>query len=145
MTETRGDDAPHASWKASLVALKFAALLLAASAAPAQDSEPQSMPERTINILVYGEDPCPEPADPEEIVVCARRPESERYRVPKPLREREATGAVSWSARNEELDEASRPSRPGSCSVVGSYGQSGCFQQMMNQWFRERRASRRNR
>ena len=119
-------------------------MLGAALSVSAADAGQGSVPDRTINLVIYGDDACP-PSTDDEIVVCARRPESERYRIPKPLRERESSGDSSWAARNEELDEASRPSRPGSCSVVGSYGQSGCFQQMINQWFRERRASRRNR
>jgi hypothetical protein len=120
------------------------ALLAAALPASAAVAGQERMPERTINLVVYGDDACPESTE-DEIVVCARRPESERYRIPKPLREREPSGDTSWAARNEELEDASRPSRPGSCSVVGSYGQSGCFQQMINQWFRERRANRRTR
>ena len=45
---------------------------------PAQ-AEP---PQRITNLLVYGDDPCPK-GEGDEIVVCARRPESERYRIPK--------------------------------------------------------------
>jgi hypothetical protein len=121
--------------------LSRAALLLLALAAPAQADDPDPPPGRTINLVVYGEDPCPQSTG-EEIVVCARRPESERYRIPKSLRNRDQRGEASWGSRSEALDEASRPSMPGSCSVVGSYGQSGCFQQMMNQWFKERRSRR---
>jgi hypothetical protein len=98
------------------------------------------MPDRTINILVYGNDPCPQSTE-DEIVVCARRPERERYRIPKSLRRQERS-ASSWTNRVEELEAASRPSMPGSCSAVGSFGQSGCTQQMINQWYRERRAAR---
>jgi len=86
------------------------ALALPASAA--------SPPGRESNLVVYGDDPCPRPADAEadEIVVCARKPEEERYRIPPRLRE-----------------------RPDSCSVVGSGGQTGCTQMMIRQWFDERR------
>ena len=48
----------------------------------------------------------------------------------------------AWGARVETLDEVSRDSRPNSCSVVGSYGQSGCTQQMIQQWYNARRARR---
>ena len=118
-----------------------AALALLGLGAPALAADPYP-PQRTEHVVVYGNDACPKPADEEEIVVCARRPESERFRIPKSLRNREPSGATSWTARNEELEEASRPSRPGSCSVVGTYGQSGCHQQLINQWYRERRAAR---
>ncbi len=105
----------------------------------AQASDPEPVPDRIINLTVYGDDPCPQ-AVGEEIVVCARRPDSERYRIPKSLRNRNEPTARSWGSRSEELEEASRGTRPNGCSVDGSYGQTGCFQQMMNQWARERRA-----
>jgi hypothetical protein len=106
----------------------------------ASAAEPEPLPERTHALVVYGDDPCPQPADEEEIVVCARKPENERYRVPKSLRNSDdPPSEVSWGSRVEDLEEASRASRPGSCSVVGSYGQTGCTQQLIRQWYRERR------
>ena len=118
----------------------IAALLCSlATAAPA--AEPEPIPQRTINLVVYGKDECPK-SDGDEIVVCARKPESERYRIPKSLRdEGRQPSEISWGSRVEDLEAASRPSMPGSCSTVGSYGQSGCFQQMMQRWLAERRAS----
>jgi len=97
-------------------------------------------PERESSVIVYGEDPCPR-ADGDEVVVCARRPEEERYRIPRPIRERQPT-EVAWGSRVEGLEEASRAMRPGSCSVVGSFGQSGCTQALIQQWFADRRARR---
>ena len=122
--------------------LEAAALALLVAAGPGLAADPEPILQRTEHVVVYGNDACPKPADEEEIVVCARRPENERYRIPRSLRNQEPTGDVSWKSRTEELEEASRHTMPGSCSVVGTYGQSGCFQQMMNQWFRERRAAR---
>ena len=40
---------------------------------------------RVSEIIVYGTDPCPRSTD-DEIVVCARKPESERFRIPEALR-----------------------------------------------------------
>ena len=113
------------------------AALLAAAPAPAQE-EP---PARQAELTVYGDDPCPRSTD-EEIVVCHRRPEEERYRIPAPLRRSTRNTEQAWGARVETLDEVSRDSRPNSCSVVGSYGQSGCTQQMIQQWYNARRARR---
>lgn len=95
-------------------------------------------------VTVYGEDPCPKPADAEEIVVCARKPKGERFRIPEPLRgiDPEAPAHLAWSQKVELLDDASRHSRPGSCSAVGSGGQTGCLAAMMRQWFLERRGAR---
>lgn len=111
-----------------------------AAADPAPDLD---TPER-INILVtFGDDECPE-AEGDEIVVCAQRPESERYRIPPELREseEEQAGEQSWSSAVASHDEAARPGRPGSCSVVGTYGFSGCQAAIMRQWFDERRTDR---
>lgn len=103
----------------------------------AQNSEP---PGRTTSLVVYGDDACP-PSTEDEIVVCARRPEEERYRIPKALRRnKDERGEMAWGARATELEETSRFTRPGSCSVVGSFGQTGCFDQMIRNWRLDRRA-----
>lgn len=113
-------------------------LLLAALALAA--STPDGVPDRTINLMVFGDDPCPEAASEEEIVVCARMPESERYRLPRRFRDRsDRPLEVSWAARAWDLEEAQRDTRPNSCSVVGSFGQTGCTQAMIRQWIAERR------
>lgn len=96
-------------------------------------------PERETSLVVYGDDPCPEVAG--EVVVCARRPEEERYRIPRPIRERQQT-ETSWASRVEGLEEESRPMRPGSCSTVGSGGFTGCAAALIRQWYAERRARR---
>ena len=116
-----------------------AAILFGASAI-AQDADRGNVPQRETSLVVYGDDPCPEPSDPDEIVVCARRPEQERYRVPAPLRRGEQLRETSWGSRAAELEEAQRDTRPDGCSVVGTFGQGGCLQEMLRQWFAERRA-----
>ncbi|MEA3040400.1 MAG: hypothetical protein QOE79_2913 [Sphingomonadales bacterium] len=99
-------------------------------------------PGRESTLIVYGDDPCPRGADPDEIVVCARRPEEERFRIPSRLRERpDRRPESSWGARVADLEEAQRFTRPNGCSVVGSNGQTGCTQAMIRQWFAERRAA----
>ena len=115
----------------------FLALLIALPA-PALAAEPP--PQRTVAITVYGNDKCPEGSG-DEIIVCARLPESERYRIPKKFRKKkdESAASASWSSRVETLDQASAAARPNSCSVNGSFGQTGCTQEMLRQWFAERR------
>ena len=107
--------------------------------APLQAAEGDT-PERFSVLLTYGDDKCPEP-EGDEIVVCAREPESERYRIPKPLRksEEELAADRSWTSRVEQHDEISRTTRPGSCSVVGTFGFSGCTSAAIRRWFEERR------
>jgi hypothetical protein len=121
----------------------LAIALLAAAGALQEDGEsPEGPPERQITLVIYGEDRCPESTE-NEVVVCARRPEEERYRVPPRLRREGQRTEQAWTSRVETLDEASRPSRPNSCSTVGTYGFTGCTQQMIQQWLAERRAGRR--
>jgi hypothetical protein len=121
--------------------LGIGAALLAAGAAPAQTPGADG-PKRVVNATVYGSDPCPKGSNG-EIVVCGRRPDNERYRIPKELRKREQQPSeTSWASRVAGLEEAGRPSMPGSCSPVGSWGQTGCFQQMIRQWGAARAAAR---
>lgn len=98
-------------------------------------------PARQSTLVVYGNDPCPTSGADNEVVVCARRPEEERYRIPRRIRERQPT-ETSWASRAEGLDEENRQMRPNSCSVVGSNGFTGCTSAMIRQWYAERRQRR---
>lgn len=99
-------------------------------------------PERIASLVVYGNDPCPRGAG-DEIVVCARRPENERYRLPKRFRDKPPTVAEgSWTNRAEALDQISRAGLPDSCSTVGANGQTGCFHAFVAQAAAERRADK---
>lgn len=119
------------------IALATAALLLSGQAR-AETGQP---PERESEVIVYGDDPCPQSSE-EEVVICARKPESERYRIPKELRsEGGRPSEVAWGARVETLDEVARGSRPGSCSVVGTAGQTGCLEAFLRQWLSARRTN----
>ncbi len=106
----------------------FAGLALPAAPALAQ---------RTSEIIVYGTDPCPRSTD-DDVVVCARRPEAERFRIPEVLRE---TGTLqqrqSWTKQAEALATVGATG-VGSCSAVGPGGHTGCAQQEINRAFRDR-------
>jgi len=121
------------------------AMIFAASAAAGAAAQPADPPARQETLIVYGDDPCPAAEDEDEIVVCARRPEEERYRIPAPLRRGDRLSETAWSSQLEALEDAQRDSRPNSCSVVGSFGQSGCTQEMLRRWHAERRAAARAR
>ncbi|MGD9811513.1 MAG: hypothetical protein AB7U35_09300 [Sphingobium sp.] len=102
----------------------------------AQAVEPS---QRVLALVVYGDDPCPQ-GQGEDIVVCARKPEAERYRIPKPIRDKPApAGGPGWSNQVALMEEAGRALIPGSCSVNGSYGFTGCTAAMIHQWYAERR------
>lgn len=113
------------------------ALLAAASPALSEDKSP---PLVTRTATVFGNDPCPK-AVGDEIVVCGRLPESERYRIPKAFRNKPRADSgpeASWSSRVETLEAVQRFTMPNSCSASGSFGQTGCTQAMIRQWYLER-------
>jgi hypothetical protein len=120
--------------------MALAGIAIAAGSALAADPPESGAPPEKISALeVYGNDPCPRSSG-EEIVVCARLPESERYRVPKRFRKPRKRDAEStaWGSRVQALEYVSRTGRPNSCSPVGSFGQTGCQQQFLSQWRAER-------
>jgi len=119
----------------------FSALMLAAAPAPA-DPPAAPEPQRYSTLVVFGDDPCPRSSE-DEVVVCARMPENERYRLPKRFRGRKAAegpASVAWSRKVESMEYVSRMGIPNSCSVQGSFGATGCFQQFMRQARQEREA-----
>ena len=116
--------------------------LLAASLLPSSMALAANPPERVIALVVYGDDPCPaaDPGKEDEIIVCARKPEAERYRIPKSLREKpEPVGAAGWASQVAEQQEAGQAMSPGSCSPNGSYGFTGCTAALLRQWYAEKR------
>lgn len=117
-----------------LIGLMLIPLLPSPAAAQAEPP-----PERIINLLVYGDDPCPQ-SQGDDIVVCARKPESERYRIPKKLREKPAvSGGPGWGSQVATMEQVQRQTLPNSCNAIGSNGFTGCTAQMLQQWFAERR------
>ena len=90
-------------------------------------------------VIVYGDDPCPASADG-EIVVCARKPESERYRIPEALRKsRPAPDAQSWAERARSMEYIGRTGT-NSCSTSGAGGWTGCYRELMRQAREEEQA-----
>ncbi|MEH3108316.1 MAG: hypothetical protein PGN09_13900 [Sphingomonas fennica] len=136
----------------------IAPLLLAAAlaaAAPPADAPPappwadgstaDAPPAKIIQLTVYGQDACPK-SEGDEVVICGREPESERYRLPKRFRGRkDAPAAVSgsWANTVQSLEWVSKQGLPNSCSVIGSGGQTGCMQQFLRQSRAEREEDRR--
>lgn len=130
-----------------LIGLLLAALALPIAARaepPAQTAaaQPVDNDARTVSIVVYGNDPCP-PGKNDEIVVCAREPESERYRIPKRFRGKKGENAPSnaWGNKVRTVDDASRTAAglPDTCSAVGSGGQTGCYRSFVTQAAAQRR------
>lgn len=94
-------------------------------------------PEKVRSVTVFGDDPCPKPSSDDEVIVCGRLDENDRYRIPKEFRDDGSAAdapSASWKRMTEVVDEVNRVSLPGSCSVVGSWGQSGCNSQFIDLW-----------
>ncbi len=82
-------------------------------------------------LVIFGNDQCPTNASGDEIVVCARRPETERYRIPKEVRPRsQAPQNQSWAVRSQSAMSAGRTGTD-SCSAVGGGGWTGCWAEQM--------------
>jgi len=93
---------------------------------------------RVNQLIIYGDDPCPVSTN-DEIIVCARLPEDDRYRVPSNMRDNPNAPAVeSWANRASELSYTGATGI-GSCSTAGPGGMIGCFNQIVNQARAERR------
>ena len=89
-------------------------------------------------IIVFGTDPCPRSTD-DQVVVCARKPESERYRIPEVLR---STGSVqareAWANKAKVLETVGATGT-NSCSPVGPGGFTGCLTRVIREAREERR------
>ena len=116
---------------ATAAACLVTGLALPAAPALAQRAQPGQ-------IIVYGTDPCPRSTD-DDVVVCYRRPESERFRIPEVIRESGTRQArQSWSRQAENLATVGSTGL-NRCSPVGPMGVAGCAQQEISQAFRELR------
>ena len=98
----------------------------------------QEQEDRVNEIIVYGTDPCPRSTD-DEVVVCARKPESERYRIPERYRSGGSRQSRQSWAQNAKSFETVGATGTNSCSAVGGGGFTGCLQQIINQAREERR------
>lgn len=119
--------------RSSCVLAALAASALVAFAAPASAQEEReansgaaSAGERITQVIVYGDDPC-KPSDANEIVVCVRQAEKERYRIPSNLRGNpQAPESQAWLNRAQAIEYVGR-SGTNSCSPTGAGGFTGCF------------------
>ena len=121
-------------------AAALAASLLASPPAGAQVTGPGG--DRITRVTVFGNEPCPR-GDDDEIVICARRPNSERYRILEALRDDDDDrdpGGESWAARAETIEFAGRTG-PQSCTPVGPGGNTGCLSELIRAARNDRRAT----
>ena len=118
--------------KAAMFLTIAAAAAAAAAVVPAAASA-QTPAERITRVTVYGNERCPTATSAGEIVICARRPDNERYRIPKEIRDREPIddpASTSWAERAQSLEYVGRTGIQ-SCSTVGPGGFTGCWSQLV--------------
>lgn len=121
----------------SIVPLAALAASLALTAFPAAAQEEGG--DRINQLIVYGDDPCPQSTE-NEITVCARKDESERYRIPENLRTSDAPDNVAWTERVKSYEMVGATGTM-SCSPVGPGGMTGCTQQLIDQAYAEKEQS----
>ena len=120
----------------SQTALAAVALGLCAALLPAPASAQDSAGDKVNTLIIYGDDKCPESAA-DQITVCARLAEDERYRIPQNLRQSSSPQNEAWA--NKVLSyESVGNFGPLSCSPVGLGGELGCTAQMIEQAYAEK-------
>ena len=118
-----------------LLALSAAAIVPAfALSAPAAAQDAGG--DRVNTLIIYGDDPCPK-STPDEITVCARLEEEERFRIPETLRQSDDPANESWASRVQSF-EAVGDFGPLSCSPVGAGGELGCTAKMIETAYEEK-------
>ncbi|QDK34395.1 hypothetical protein [Sphingomonas sp. IC081] len=109
---------------------------LALGAAPASAQEASAGDEKVNQLIIYGDDPCPVSSD-HEITVCARKAESERYRIPEPLRGIDSPKSDAWTNKVQAYETVGAFGNM-SCSPVGPGGASGCTQKLIDKAYAEK-------
>lgn len=108
------------------------AMLAGATPVLAQDSSN----EKVNAVIVYGQDECPRPVG-DEITICARKPETERFRIPKGLRETPSATSESWNSRVMAYERVGKTGTM-SCTPTGVGGWTGCSQRLIDASYAEK-------
>lgn len=118
---------------AALLALSPLALLAAPAPALAQSGG-----EKINQLIVYGDDPCPQ-SSADQITVCARKGEGERYRIPPALRDDPLSPKnEAWTDRVQAYETVGAQGIA-SCSPVGAGGATGCMAKLIDTAYAEKR------
>ncbi len=117
------------------IALSLAAATMAIAApSAAQDSAG----DRVNMVIVYGDDEVQPATNADEIVVVARLPESERFRIPETLRFSDDPSNSAWAERVEAFEFVGDFGTL-SCSPTGAAGYTGCTQELIDVAYGEKR------
>ncbi len=103
-----------------------ATTLMLSAPAFAQDAPANQPGDEKINqLIIYGDDACPQSAG-DEIVVCARMDEADRYRIPSSLRNDPNDPRNQATSERIKSYEYVAASGTLSCSPSGAGGFTGC-------------------
>lgn len=117
----------------------LATALLIGTAFAAPVSAQDAAGDKVVQKIVYGNDTCEPSTDPNEIVVCMRMDEQERYRIPEKLRSDPNTIAnTSWTERVRSMERVGNFGTD-SCSPVGAGGFTGCTQSLVQNAYAEKK------
>lgn len=106
--------------------MRYALLALGLLALPAhaQGVDVPTAPRQRF-VTVFGNEKCPKSADPNEIVICARRPADEQFRIPTAVRNTPFIARKDDVSARSALVSRANGADP-ACSAVGTSGQFGC-------------------
>ncbi|MBX9884623.1 MAG: hypothetical protein K2X68_06590 [Novosphingobium sp.] len=123
---------------AAALALAMAFVALLGMPLPAAAQTRDNPTEKINQLIVYGDDPCPASSDG-AITVCARKDESERFRIPKSLRDNPNDSANQGWTQRVKAYETVGAFGTNSCSPVGAGGATGCMSQLINSAYAEKK------
>jgi hypothetical protein len=114
--------------------------MLLSAATPASAAPADGGGDRMNLVIIYGNDQCPV-SKGDEITVCARKDEGERYRIPAPFRtEAPSTKNEAWTSKVLAYESVGATGAQ-SCSATGAGGWTGCEAQFIHKGVAERKAS----
>ncbi len=97
----------------------------------------QAAGEKVNQLIIYGDDACP-PSTSDEIIVCARKDEGERFRIPAPLRETYSPANEAWTNKVEAYETVGAAGTQ-SCSPTGAGGWTGCAARLIDTAYAEKK------
>lgn len=116
----------------------FAALALGAAFSASAPASAQASGEKVNQLIIYGNDACP-PSRSDEITVCARKDEGERFRIPAPLRENFSPANEAWNNKVLAYETVGAAGTQ-SCSPTGAGGWTGCAARLIDAAYAEKKA-----
>src|SRR3954469_7376456 len=123
-----------------LLTISLSAAAALAGGVSALPAPAQAQQGNVAEIIVYGNDPCPRSTE-DQVVVCARRPEGERYRIPEKYRPSGSRQETEAWARKSRVLETVGSTGINSCSPVGPAGYTGCLTQVIREAREQRQQS----